>query len=247
MGQVQDLRGLLQRTSFILSTVTSMASVVMLPKIDRKSLRMVEFLPLSDNRVLVIMVINRQEVENRIIHTDRPYSASELEQAANFLNASFGGMELPAIRDALLEKLRSAREEMNRMMQAVVEVAEKAFAEQDQGADYVVAGQTHLMGFTELADMDKLRQLFEAFSYQRDMLRLLDQALTAPGVQIFIGEESGYQVLDECSVVTSRYESEGRILGVLGVIGPTRMAYERVIPIVDLTAKLLGSALNSNH
>ena len=129
-------------------------------------------------------------------------------------------------------------------MLAAIEMADKAFASEGESDDFVVAGQTNLMGLAELADMEKLRQLFEAFSQKEHILHLLDGALHADGIQIFIGEESGYQVLDECSVVTAPYEVDGRVLGVLGVIGPTRMAYDRVIPIVDVTARLLGSVLN---
>jgi heat-inducible transcriptional repressor len=111
--------------------------------------------------------------------------------------------------------------------------------------EYVIAGETNLMGFAELSNVEKLKRLFEAFNQQRDILHLLDQSLRAEGVQIFIGQESGYTILDDCSVVTAPYTLDKEVVGVLGVIGPTRMAYERVIPIVDITAKLLGSALNS--
>ena len=130
------------------------------------------------------------------------------------------------------------------MMQAVVEMTQKVFVEKESANDYVLAGQTNLMDVNELSDIEKLRNLFEAFNQKRDILHLLDQALNASGVQIFIGEESGYDVLDDCSVVTSPY-GDGETLGVLAVIGPTRMEYERVIPIVDVTAKMLSAALNS--
>jgi heat-inducible transcriptional repressor len=126
-------------------------------------------------------------------------------------------------------------------------MAEKALAASDSKHDYVLAGQTNLMEFAELSNVETLKKLFEAFNQKRDILHLLDQAIQAQGLQIFIGEESGYEVLDECSVVTSPYEVEGQVVGVLGVIGPTRMAYERVIPIVDVTAKMLGAALKSRH
>jgi heat-inducible transcriptional repressor len=131
------------------------------------------------------------------------------------------------------------------MMQAVVEMTQKVFVDNETAKDFVLAGQANLMDVNELSDMEKLRGLFDAFSQKRDILHLLDQALSASGVQIFIGEESGYEALDNCSVITSPYGDDGETLGVLAVIGPTRMAYERVIPIVDLTAKMLSSALNS--
>ena len=134
------------------------------------------------------------------------------------------------------------------MMQAVVEMTQKVFIENETANDFVLAGQTNLMDVDELSDIEKLRGLFDAFNQKRDILHLLDQALNATGVQIFIGEESGYEALDDCSIVTSPYGGDsGETVGVLAVIGPTRMAYERVIPIVDITAKMLSSALNSMH
>ncbi len=240
----RDLPHLMATTSSLLSEVTRLAGVVTLPKREQLKLRQVEFLPLSGQRVLAILVVNDREVQNRIIHGRRDYQRSELERAANYLNANFMGRDLRDARQQLLTEMRTARETMNDMMLAAIEMADKAFVSEKERDDFVMAGQTNLMGFAELADMDKLRQLFDAFSQKEHMLHLLDGALHADGIQIFIGEESGYQVLDECSVVTAPYEVDGRVLGVLGVIGPTRMAYERVIPIVDVTARLLGSVLN---
>jgi len=238
---------LLETASGLLSDVTRMAGVVTLPLRPQVAFRHLEFLPLSGNRVLVILVVNEREVRNHIIHTQRAFSASELEQAANYLNAEYGGKDLHQIREALVRGMHEARERVNRMMVTAIEMANQAFA-QDYAAndkDYVLAGQTNLMNYAEMSDIDKLRQLFEAFNTKRDILHLLDQCLSTQEVRIFIGEESGYQPLDECSVVTAPYEVEGEVLGVLAVIGPTRMAYDRVIPIVDITAKLLGAALKA--
>jgi len=136
------------------------------------------------------------------------------------------------------------RSNMNRLMADAVQMAQHIFTADEQNGDYLLDGQTNLMTYEEMANMDKLRKLFEAFNQKRDILQLLDQALHADGVQLFIGDESGYEVLDECSVVTSPYSVDGEVMGVLGVIGPTRMAYDRVIPIVDVTAQLLGASLN---
>ncbi len=243
----QNLQELMTTTSSLLSEVTRLAGVVTLPRREQLKLRQVEFLSLSAQRVLAILVVNDQEVQNRVIHTRREYTRPELEKAANYLNAAFLGRDLRDARQQLLAEMRTARESMNEMMLAAIEMADKAFAAGDEHDDFVVAGQTNLMDFAELANMDKMRQLFEAFSQKEQILHLLDGALHADGIQIFIGEEAGYEVLDECSVVTAPYEVEGQVVGVLGVIGPTRMAYERVIPIVDLTARLLGSALNQQH
>ncbi len=243
----QDMHGLMATTSNLLSELTHLAGVVTLPKREKLKLRQVEFLPLSDQRVLVILVINDSEVQNRVIHTYRQYTDSELSQAANHLNSLFAGKDLHEVRTQLLGEMHATRENMNQMMMAVIEMGNKAFRTDQEGEDYVLAGETNLMGFAELADTDKLRQLFEIFNEKRQILHLLDGALYAEGIQIFIGEESGYRVLDNCSLVTAPYEVDGQTVGVLGVIGPTRMAYNKIIPIVDMTARLLGSALNHSH
>ncbi|HRD67931.1 MAG TPA: heat-inducible transcriptional repressor HrcA [Candidatus Competibacter sp.] len=235
---------LARTVSDLLSGFTRLAGVVMLPRRNVVTLRHVEFLSLSDNRVLAILVLNTQEVQNRIIQTRRPYSTAELQQAAHYLNEQFTGKDLQQVRESLLRELRETRDSLDRLMETVVEMAEQTFETEPAGEDYVVAGQTHLMQCADLSDLDKLRQLFEAFNHKRDLLHLFDQCLHAEGVQIFIGEESGFGALEGCSVVTAPYTVEGQVLGVLGVIGPTRMAYDRVIPVVDVTARLLAAALN---
>jgi heat-inducible transcriptional repressor len=247
LGPEHDRTHLMATASALLSDVTHLAGVVMLPRQEHSTLRQVEFLPLSENQVLVIMVVNEREVQNRIIRTERRYGASELRQAANYLNEVAGGQDLLAMRRRLLRDLQHDREHMNDMMLAAIDVAEKAFPDGSESDDFVVAGQTNLMEYGELADTDKLRHLFEAFTRKRDILHLLDESLAARGVQIFIGEESGHEVLDDCSVVTSAYATDGEVVGALAVIGPTRMAYDRVIPIVDVTARLLGAALNKSQ
>ncbi len=245
MEAVNNTKNLMQRTSTMLSDITHLASVVMLPRIEQSTLNQVEFVSLSDNRILVIFVMSDNEVQNRIIHTARTFSASELEQAANYLNKMFTGKDLHDIRKDMLAELESMKDNVNKLMQAAIEMAQQAIHTNAQDGDYVLAGETNLMGVSGWGDIERLKRLFDTFNQKRDILHLLEQSINANGVQIFIGEESGYEVLDDCSIVTSAYESEGQILGVLGVIGPTRMDYERVIPIVDLTAKMLGSALNS--
>jgi len=234
--------------SSALSSLTSLAGIVTIPRRPRIALRQIEFLPLSDRRVLAILIVNDAEVENRILHVDREYSAEELRRASNFLTEHFGGRELQGIRANLLKQLHDTRESVNQMMIDAVAIAQQALEGRSEDASaFVLSGQTKLMDFDELSNVDKLKQLFEAFNQQREILHLLDRSIEAEGVQIFIGEESGYQILDECSIVAAPYRVDDDTVGVLGVIGPTRMAYERVIPIVDITAKLMGSALNSGH
>jgi heat-inducible transcriptional repressor len=243
-----DSKGLIAAASQLLSTVTHLAGVVTLPSSQEASITQVEFVTLSENRVLAVLVLNDREVQNRIIQLERYYSPDELKRAANFLNEKFRGRTLPQVRSEILRELSETREHMNQIMIDAITVAQQVFeAGGEERLEYVIAGETNLMGVAELSSVEKLRRLFEAFNEKRDFLHLLDQSLRAQGVQIFIGHESGYQILDDCSVVTAPYSLGERVVGVLGVIGPTRMAYERVIPIVDTTAKLLGAALNSRR
>jgi heat-inducible transcriptional repressor len=243
--KVDDADALVVSVSKLLSEFTSLAGVVTVPRGQHAALRQIEFLPLSENRILVILVINDREVQNRILHTDRNYSASELQQAANFINQHYAGIEMRQVRETILKDLESTRNSMNQTMHDIISVAHSAIADSDHpDGEYVLAGQTNLMGFAELSDVDTLRRLFEAFSRKQQILDLLDRSIHADGVQVFIGEESGFRILDDCSVVTAPYKLDDDTIGVLGVIGPTRMAYDRVVPIVDITARLLRSALS---
>lgn len=248
LSQQTDTQKLLSSVSEFLSGLTSLAGIVTLPRMQHLEVTQIEFLPLSENRVLAILVMNGHDVQNRILQMPRPFGADELQRIANYLNAHYAGKEIAQVRREVLQELRDTHARMDRLMRDAVTMAESVFRnEADAGEDYVMVGQTKLMEFEELSNVDKLRQLFEAFSQKRDILQLLDQCMQAQGVQIFIGEESGYEPLDDCSVVTSSYTVDGQPVGVLGVIGPTRMAYDKVIPVVDITAKILGAALNSRH
>ncbi len=239
-------RSLVQTVSQMLSSVTQMAGLVTLPNPNYVALSQIEFISLSENRALAIMVMNNREVQNRVVQLDRFYAPEELRRAANYLNEAFAGRSLPEVRALLVEQLKDAQQHMNQIMRDAVQVAQKVFdREPDERVEYVIAGETNLMGFAELSNIERLRRLFEAFNEKHDMLRLLDSCLHAEGIQIFIGGESGNRILDDISVVTAPYMQDNQVIGVLGIIGPTRMAYERVIPIVDVTAKLLGSALNT--
>ena len=242
-----DPQALVLSASNLLSAMTRLAGVVTIPRRAQTALRQIEFLPLSDKRILAIVVLNDRDVQNKILHVQRNFSEDELRKAGNYLTEQFGGSDLDDVRDRLIKQLRETRESMNSVMLNAIEMAQQAFAATESEGEFVVAGETNLMGLEGMGGISKLKQLFEAFARQHDILHLLDQTLNAHGVQIFIGKESGYQLLDECSVVAAPYVAEDHTMGVLGVIGPTRMAYERVIPIVDVTAKLLGSALNSGN
>ena len=242
-----DPKALVATASQVLSNVTRLAGVVMVPRQAHASLSQIEFIGLSENRILAILVVNGREVQNRVLQLDRYYSPEQLRRAAAHLNEQFGGRQLDEVRERLVAQLKETREQMNQMMIDAITIADRLFAsgERQGEADVLIAGETNLMGFAELSNVEKLRKLFEAFNEKRDILHLLDQSLHAEGVQIFIGHESGYTILDDCTVITAPYARDSGSIGVLGVIGPTRLAYERVIPIVDLTARLLGMALKS--
>jgi len=228
--------------SQLLSDLTHFAGVVVASKRKTPAFRHMEFLALSDKRVLLIIVTPEGDVQNRILHTDRPYSQPQLLEASNFFNQHYAGQPFHAIRALLADELRQLREDVVGLMSAAVEAGDAALAE--SGDDLVVSGEKNLLQAEDLAsNMDRLRLLFDVFEQKTSLLHLLDVSQRAQGVHLFIGGESGLAPLDECSVITAPYEVDGQVLGTLGVIGPTRMAYERVIPIVDITAKLLSNAL----
>ena len=239
-GATQDL---LSGASSLLSDVTRFVGVVTVPKREEFPFRHIDFVALGGNRVLVILVFSDNEVQNRVVVTQRAYTAGDLEQVANFLNANYAGLRMSEIREHLAREMRETSHRLHQLMVAAVDVTEQAFPDQP-GADMLVAGQVNLMGAQGVADVDRLRELFEAFQRKRDLLNLLEGCARAEGVRLFIGEESGFAALDGLSLVTAPYGIEGRVLGVLGVIGPTRMAYQRVIPVVQTTAQLLSGALN---
>ncbi len=190
--------------------------------------------------MLLIIVTSEGDVQNRILHTDRAYTQGQLVEATNFFNEHYAGQPFGALRGLLADELKSLREDIVGLMTAAVEVGGTL----SEGEELVVTGEKNLLSASDLAsNMDRLRRLFELFEQKTSLLHLLDVSQRAQGVQIYIGGESGLVPLDECSVVTAPYEIDGQIIGTLGVIGPTRMAYERVIPIVDVTAKLLSNAL----
>ena len=234
---------LVESASEVLSHLTHMACVITLPHRDQAALRHLEFLPLSGQRVLVILVLNDREVQNRVIRTDREYGSAELTQASNYLNREFGGMTLAQIREALLSDMQADKDRMDALMQTALSVASRAFeqtAESEQAL--VVSGETHLLDFS--ANVDQVRRLFDAFSRKGTLVDLLDRCAASDGIQLYIGKESGYDLLDDLSLVLAPYGQGGRVAGVLGVIGPTRMAYQEIIPAVDVTARVLGAAMN---
>lgn len=241
--EVESTQNLINSASSLLSAVTHFVGLVTVPKREGFAFQFIDFVPLSGNRVLAVLVFSDGEVQNRILHPRSPFSPAELDRVANYLNQHYSGLSLLEVRRKLLRELRDTRERMYRVMGGAISLAESAFVMEDPD-DLVLAGETNLMDCSDLSDVEKLRQLFETFHRKRELLSLMEQCIHGQGVRLFIGEESGYKALGDCSVVTAPYTVEGRRLGVLGVIGPTRMDYDRVIPVVDATARLLSSALN---
>jgi heat-inducible transcriptional repressor len=242
-GELTDERPqqLLNQAAALVSQLTHFAGVVMMPRRREATFRHLEFLRLSERRVLLIIVTPEGDVQNRILHTDRPYTQSQLVEATNFFNRHYAGQPFAELRRLLAEELESLREDIVGLMSAAIEVGGAALHEGDA---LVVSGERNLLHAQDLAqNMDRLRQLFALFDQKTSLLHLLDVSQRAQGVQIYIGGETGLVPLDECSLVTAPYEVDGRVIGTVGVIGPTRMAYERVVPIVDVTAKLLSNAL----
>ena len=239
-GGTQSLLG---SASELVSAMTHFVGVVSVPRREQFAFRHIDFVPLGGQRVMAILVFSDNDVQNRIIQTRRVYGAQDLERVANYLNAQFAGRPVADIRATLVRELQDERSEMEALFSHTIELAEQALAPGGD-EDMLLAGQTRLIGVQDLSDLDRLRELFEAFARKREILQLLERTVHAPGVRIFIGEETGLAPLEGVSLVTAPYASAGRVLGVVGVIGPTRMAYDRVIPVVQATADLLGAALN---
>jgi heat-inducible transcriptional repressor len=225
-----------------LSSLSQFAGVVLTPR--RESIfQQIEFLRLSEKRILLVIVAPNGEVQNRLLLTDVDYSPSQLVQAANYINQHFGGLSFDEVRQRLQGELRQLRDDMTRLMQAAVEAGSDAMSEENDAV--VISGERNLLSVTDLSsNMNSLRKLFDVFEQKTGLLQLLDVSSKATGVQIFIGGESQLVPMEEMSIVTAPYDVNGKIVGTLGVIGPTRMAYERVIPIVDITSKLLSNALS---
>ncbi|MBI4194753.1 MAG: heat-inducible transcriptional repressor HrcA [Betaproteobacteria bacterium] len=237
----ENTQRLVASASHILSDVTHFAGVVVTPR-RSSGFRHIEFLKLSEKRILLILVTPEGDVQNRIIATERSYAPSELTEAANILNQNYAGLSFNDIKRRIHDELKQLREDMTRLMTAALEAGSQAMSESAE--EVVISGESNLLDVIDLSsNVANLRTLFDLFERKTGLLQLLDISSRAQGVQIFIGGESGLVPLDECSVVTAPYEVDGQVVGTVGVIGPTRMAYERVIPIVDITAKLLSSAL----
>jgi len=229
--------------SQLLSELSRFAGIVMTPRRREPTFRQIEFLRLSEKRVLLIVVTPQGDVQNRILVTERDFSPAELVSAANYINQHYSGQSFEDVRKSLNQELRELRQDMIQLMTSAVEAGNQAVSEGSE--PYVITGERNLLSVRDLSqDLSRLRQLFELFEQKTRLAQILDLSLRGEGVQVFIGGESGVSAPDEVSVVTAPYSVNGTVVGTVGVIGPTRMAYDRVVPIVDVTAKLLSSALS---
>ncbi len=240
-----DPRQMVAAASQMLSDLTHFAGIVMTPRRQGVGLKLVEFMQLSEKRVLLIIVSTDGDVQNRIIVTEKPFTPSQLVEAANYINQHYAGYEFDQIREKVQFELSQLHHDISTLMSAVVDA--RASANVSETSGMVMSGERNLMYMGDVSsNMVSMRKLFDVFDQKTQLLELLDISQRAEGVKIFIGGESSLVPLDEFSVVTAPYEVDGQIVGTVGVIGPTRMAYERVIPIVDVTAKLLSAALSQH-
>src|SRR5512135_3698848 len=236
---------LVAQASNLLSELTQFAGVVATPKRASVTVRQIEFLRLSEKRVLLIIVMPDGEVENRVLVTPKDYSQAQLTEAGNFLSQHYANLAFGDIHQRVQSELRQLQHDMTALMSAAMAASDEAIARKSE--DYVISGERNLLHSNDLAtNMTQLRNLFNVFEQKTELLHLLDASRQAQGVHIFVGNESGLAGLDECSVVSAPYTADGQIIGTLAVVGPKRMNYERVVPIVDITAKLLSNALSQH-
>lgn len=246
MTATSDPKQLFTGASELLSQITSFAGIVSLPGSEHCRFRQIEFLPLSNRRVLAILVTEDGQVQNRVLDVGREYGQRELQKAANFFNAEYSARSLFEVKQELLRRMERDSASMHELMRTAVTMAGKLLNDEDVGAEEVlVSGEDNLINVPDFFELEKLRQLFDTFHMKQVLLDLLQKSIHSSGVNIFIGEESGYKMLKDCSVITAPYAIDSERVGVLGVIGPTRMAYDEVISVVDVTARLLGGALSS--
>jgi len=236
---------LIQSASGILSQMTQLTGLISVNRPSRINVRHIEFMKLSDRRILVIMVVNSDQVHNKVIQVDREYTDLELTQAEKLLSQYLIGSDFSAAKKQLLEEIKKHKDDVNNIMESVLNVMGSVCGGDSDQDSLLTAGESNLLQFAELSDINKLRDIFAIFNQKRDLLHILDGCSDTEGVQIFIGSESGYTVLNDCTVIGARYSLGDDVVGVLGVIGPTRIPYEKVIPAVDLTARLLSAALNT--
>ena len=244
LQQFDDPKRLLSNASKMLSRLTSFAGVVSMPDSEFSHFKQIEFLKLKKERVLAILVTEDGMVENKVLNLDQTYSDSELVRASNYFNDAYTGRSMFDVRQDLLRKMQQDSSEMQGAMQTAVEMAQGLLSEDDDEDQLVMSGKSNLYGLPDFSETEQLKGILDTFHTKRVLLDLVSKSLDGEGISIYIGEESGYQALEACSVIAMPYEKDGQRVGVLGVIGPTRMQYDQVVAVVDVTSKLLSSALS---
>lgn len=241
-----DPEVLIAHASDVLSELTQFAGVVVSPNQSVTRFKQIEFMPLGESRMLAILITEDGRVQNRVLPVAHDFKESELIEAANFFNHRYKGSTLEEVRRKLVEDMQVDNDKMHKINLTAMQAASQVIREEDEDTakEVVLSGEQRLMNVPDLCQIETLQKLFDAFKTKRDLLDLLDRSMKAQGISIFIGEESGYSALGECSVIASPYQVEGETIGTLGVIGPTRMAYDEVISVVDITAKLLSQSLS---
>ena len=241
----QEPRQVLAKAAGLLSELSSFAGVVSTQR-GSGTFRHIEFLRLSARRVLLILVSPEGDVHNRMLQLDRDYTPSTLNEAANYINAHYAGIGFDEIKRRLGTELAELRRDISALMQRAVDAGREAV--EDDSDKMLIAGSSNFVGIPDFADdMARLKQLFSLFEQRTDLLQLMDASARASGVQIYIGGESELVPMEELSIVIAPYKADGKVVGTLGVIGPTRMAYQRMIPMVDITARLVSSALDAGR
>ena len=234
---------LIQSASTILSQMTHLTGLISVTKPASVKVRHIEFMKLSDHRILVILVVNSDQVHNKVIQLDRDFSDLELTEAAKLLGKYLIGSDFASAKEQILQELKQHKDDVNSILTSTLDVM-GSVCNAGQEDSLLTSGESNLLQFAELSDINKLRDIFGVFNSKRDLIHILEGCVQADGVEIFIGSESGFNILSDCAVIGAPYMIGKEVVGVLGVIGPTRIAYEKVIPAVDLTARLLTSALN---
>ncbi len=240
--QMASPQKLISSAAQMLSSLSQFAGVVLAPR-HELAFRQIEFLRLSEKRILLVIVSPTGDVQNRLLLTEVDYSPSQLVKAANYINRNYSGLKLDEIRLRLQAELKELHQDLSKLMAAAIEASNEALLEDNENV--VISGEKNLLGVSDLTyDITSLRRLFDLFEQKTELMKLLDISSKATGVQIYIGGDSKLVPMDDMSVITAPYQVNGNIVGTLGVIGPTRMEYHKVIPIVDITARLLSSALS---
>lgn len=244
---IADPTSILTSATEMLSQLTSFAGMVSMPSKSNVRFKQIEFLKLSDQRVLAILITSDGQVQNRVLSVSREYKDNELVEAANFFNATYASNTLHEVRQNLAQHMRSEHQHMRHQMRIAIQMAGELFEKETaaESESVLMSGENNLLAVPDFAELEKIKNLFDTFKTKQILYELLQKSMNTSGVQIFIGEESGYKIFENCSVIAAPYEVDNNKVGVLGVIGPTRMQYDAVISAVDITARLLGSALSA--